>query len=75
MKNSEGHNLELQIRYVDKIWLGTPIHYRKNCYVMVEGLEDSPPKLRVLKHLLLFSEYKIHTYDEIETILLENGLK
>ena len=28
-----------------------------------------------LKHLLPFSEYKIHTYDEIETILLENGLK
>ena len=28
-----------------------------------------------LKHLLPFSEYKIHTYDEIETILLEKGLK
>ena len=28
-----------------------------------------------LKHLLPFSEYKIHTFDEIETILLENGLK
>ena len=29
----------------------------------------------IFKHLLPFSEYKIHTYDEIETILLENGLK
>ena len=28
-----------------------------------------------LKHLLPFSEYKIHTLDGIETILLENGLK
>jgi len=28
-----------------------------------------------LKHLLPFSEYKIHTYDEIETIFLVNGLK
>ena len=31
--------------------------------------------IETLKHLLPFSEYKIHTYDEIETILLENGLK
>ena len=31
--------------------------------------------LEPLKHLLPFSEYKIHNYDEIETILLENGLK
>ena len=28
-----------------------------------------------LKHLLPFSEYKIHSFDEIETILPENGLK
>ena len=36
---------------------------------------DVQQLLRVLKHLLPFSEYKIHTFDEIETILLENGLK
>ena len=27
-----------------------------------------------LNNLLPFSEYKIHTFEEIETILLENGL-
>ena len=31
--------------------------------------------IETLKHLLPFSEYKIRTFDEIETILLENGLK
>ena len=28
-----------------------------------------------LKHLIPLSAYKIHTFEEIETILLENGLK
>ena len=31
--------------------------------------------IETLKHILPFSEDKIHSYDEIETILLENGLK
>ena len=30
--------------------------------------------MRCLKHLLPFSEYKIHTYDEIESILGSNKL-
>ena len=33
------------------------------------------PTVCSLKYLLPFSEYKIHIYDEIETILIENGLK
>ena len=31
--------------------------------------------LKHLKNVIPFSEYKIHTFDIIETILLENGLK
>ena len=32
-------------------------------------------KVGISKHLLPFSEQKIHTYDEIETILPESGIK
>ena len=31
--------------------------------------------IETLEHLLPFSEYKVHTFDEIDTILPENGLK
>ena len=49
----------------------------KNCWEKEEVEEEGEELVgdEIKKHLLSFSEYKIHSYDEIETISLENGLK